>query len=186
MAARRYRWRRCGVARVHGRDVAGASSLLVRGARDSRRRRSSGHCDAAVGSRPGGPAVRRAARRRRRARRPPATPADHSRCGSGRRIERPATGKPPRSRRQRNGGRARSTSSASPGAGPRSEFEAFIDEHGLTFPQLSDGAARSTSASSIPVQPALVVIDGAGEVETLNGSVDERLLDEVFAAAVQP
>ena len=38
----------------------------------------------------------------------------------------------------------------------------------------------------IPVQPALVVIDGSGEVDTINGSVNETLLDEVFAAAVQP
>ncbi len=36
------------------------------------------------------------------------------------------------------------------------------------------------------MQPALVVIDGSGEVDTLNGSVNETLLDEVFAAAVQP
>jgi hypothetical protein len=36
------------------------------------------------------------------------------------------------------------------------------------------------------VQPALVVIDGAGEVDTINGSVNATLLDEVFTAAVQP
>jgi len=36
------------------------------------------------------------------------------------------------------------------------------------------------------VQPALVVIDASGEVDTLNGSVNETLLDEVFTAAVQP
>jgi peroxiredoxin len=67
-----------------------------------------------------------------------------------------------------------------------SEFEGFIDEHGLTFPTISDGEAAIYERFEIPVQPALVVIDGSGEVDTINGSVDETLLDEVFAAAVQP
>ena len=38
----------------------------------------------------------------------------------------------------------------------------------------------------IPVQPALVVIDATGEADTIFGSVDEQLLDEVFTAAVEP
>ena len=43
------------------------------------------------------------------------TPVATSRCGSGHRIERSATVKPPRSRRPRSGGPGRSSSSASPG-----------------------------------------------------------------------
>lgn len=68
-------------------------------------------------------------------------------------------------------------------SGTDEEFQAFVDEHGLTFPQLSDRQAAVFDRFDIPVQPALVVIDAAGEVQTINGSVDEQLLDEVFTAA---
>lgn len=68
-------------------------------------------------------------------------------------------------------------------SGSEEEFQGFIDEHGLTFPQLSDRPAVVYDRFDIPVQPALVVIDSAGEVQTINGSVDADLLDEVFAAA---
>lgn len=68
-------------------------------------------------------------------------------------------------------------------SGTDEEFQAFVDEHGLTFPQLSDRQAAVFDRFDIPVQPALVVIDAAGEVQTIDGSVDEQLLDEVFTAA---
>ena len=56
----------------------------------------------------------------------------------------------------------------------------------MTFPTISDGEAAIYERFAIPVQPALVVIDGSGAVDTINGSVNDALLDEVFAAAVQP
>lgn len=68
-------------------------------------------------------------------------------------------------------------------SGTDEEFQAFVDEHALTFPQLSDRQAAVFDRFDIPVQPALVVIDAAGEVQTIDGSVDEQLLDEVFTAA---
>ena len=64
--------------------------------------------------------------------------------------------------------------------GTDDEFQGFIDEHGLTFPQISDDQAAIYERFEIPVQPALVVIDAVGEVQTLFGSVDEELLDMVF------
>jgi hypothetical protein len=56
----------------------------------------------------------------------------------------------------------------------------------LTFPTISDGDAAIYERFEIPVQPALVVIDGSGAVETVNGSVNDALLDEVFTAAIEP
>ena len=64
--------------------------------------------------------------------------------------------------------------------GTDEEFQGFIDEHGLTFPQISDDEAIVYDRFEIPVQPALVVIDAAGDVQTLYGSVDDELLDMVF------
>ena len=68
-------------------------------------------------------------------------------------------------------------------SGTDDEFQAFVDEHGLTFPQLSDRGAAVFDRFDVPIQPALVVIGAAGEVQTINGSVDEQLLDQVFPAA---
>jgi peroxiredoxin len=67
--------------------------------------------------------------------------------------------------------------------GSETEFQEFIDEHGLTFPQLSDDDAAVYDRFDIPVQPALVVVDAAGDVRTVHGSVDDALLDTVFVDA---
>jgi peroxiredoxin len=67
--------------------------------------------------------------------------------------------------------------------GSEGEFESFIDEHGLTFPQLSDAQAVVYDRFAVPVQPALVVIDATGDVRTIHGSVDDELLDQVFEEA---
>jgi peroxiredoxin len=67
--------------------------------------------------------------------------------------------------------------------GSDGEFQGFIDEHGLTFPQLSDDAGEIYARFEIPAQPALVVVNAAGDVETLFGAVDEALLDDVLSGA---
>jgi peroxiredoxin len=67
--------------------------------------------------------------------------------------------------------------------GSEGEFQTFIDRHGLTFPQISDDDGNVYDRFGIPIQPALVVIDAAGEVQTLSGSVDVELLDRVFEDA---
>ncbi len=54
----------------------------------------------------------------------------------------------------------------------------------MTFPQLSDREAAIYDRFGNPIQPALVDNDAAGEKQTLNGSVDDQLLDDVFEAAV--
>ena len=70
--------------------------------------------------------------------------------------------------------------------GSDGEFQGFIDEHGLTFPQLSDDAGEIYERFEIPAQPALAVVDSDGEVITLFGAVDDVILDDTLSDAAQP
>ena len=70
--------------------------------------------------------------------------------------------------------------------GSDTEFQGFIDEHGLTFPQLSDDAGEVYGRFEIPAQPALAIVDRQGEVTTLFGAVDDVTLDDALADVTQP
>ena len=62
-------------------------------------------------------------------------------------------------------------------------FNAFVDKYSLTFPQVSDNPGTVFARFGIPGQPAMVIIDPAGKVDTLLGALDESKLDEVLGAA---
>ena len=64
--------------------------------------------------------------------------------------------------------------------GDDSAFQGFIDEHGLTFPQISDDRGDVFARFEVPSQPALVVVDTDGSVQQLLGAVDEALLDDIL------
>jgi peroxiredoxin len=68
--------------------------------------------------------------------------------------------------------------------GSDAEFQAFIDRHGLTFTQLSDDAGAIYERFAIPIQPAVVVVQPDGHVETLFGAVDDTLLDQLVGEAL--
>ena len=68
--------------------------------------------------------------------------------------------------------------------GSDSEFQSFIDRHGLTFAQVSDDAGAVYDRFSIPYQPAVAVIQPDGNVETLFGAVDEARLDQLVRDAL--
>ncbi len=68
--------------------------------------------------------------------------------------------------------------------GDDESFGDFIDEHGLTFPQVSDDPGEVFSRFGVPQQPALVVIDAEGGVQQLFGAVDDDLLDDILEGAV--
>jgi peroxiredoxin len=70
--------------------------------------------------------------------------------------------------------------------GSDDEFQGFIDEHGLTFPQLSDDAGEIYDRFEVPAQPALAVVDSDGAVTTLFGAVDDTILDNTLADLAQP
>ena len=67
--------------------------------------------------------------------------------------------------------------------GDDSEFQGFIDKHGLTFPQISDDNGEVFARYGVPGQPALVIIDAAGGVQQLFGAVDEALLNDLLTDA---
>lgn len=67
--------------------------------------------------------------------------------------------------------------------GDDAAFQGFIDRHQLTFPQISDDSGEVFARYGVPGQPALVIIDTAGEAQQLFGAVDEALLDELLTAA---
>jgi len=63
-------------------------------------------------------------------------------------------------------------------------FEGFVDKHGLTFPQVSDDPGDVFARFDVPSQPALVIIDAAGNVQQLFGAVDADLLDDILTDTV--
>ena len=69
-------------------------------------------------------------------------------------------------------------------SGSDAEFQAFIDRHGLTFTQLSDDGGAVYDRFAIPIQPAVVVVQPDGHVETLFGAVDEPLIDQLVGDAL--
>lgn len=68
--------------------------------------------------------------------------------------------------------------------GDDESFQAFVDKHGLTFPQISDDAGDVFARFDVPYQPAMAIIDAAGEVTVSLGAVDDSTLDAALAAAV--
>lgn len=64
--------------------------------------------------------------------------------------------------------------------GDEASFERFIDDHGLTFPQISDASGLIFARFSVPIQHAVVVVSPSGEVETMLGAVDEARLEELL------
>jgi len=62
-------------------------------------------------------------------------------------------------------------------------FQAFIDEHGLTFPQISDDPGEVFNRFGVSYQPALVVVGTDGSTELVAGAVDSELLDQIISEA---
>ncbi len=63
-------------------------------------------------------------------------------------------------------------------------YQAFIDEHGLTFPQIQDDPGEVFERFDVAFQPAMVIVKADGSVETLAGAVDETLLDQIITEAI--
>ena len=67
-------------------------------------------------------------------------------------------------------------------AGSDDDFQDFIDEHDLTFPQISDDPGAVFDRFGVPAQPALVLSAADGTVERLLGAVDDTALDNLLTA----
>jgi peroxiredoxin len=68
--------------------------------------------------------------------------------------------------------------------GSDSSFQGFVDEHGLTFPQISDNPGDVFARFGVPQQPAMAIIDAAGNVQVSMGAVEESTLDAALTLAV--
>ena len=67
--------------------------------------------------------------------------------------------------------------------GDDDSFQEFIDEHGLTFPQISDDPGDVYDRFGVPYQPALVVVKTDGSTESIAGDVDPELLAQIISEA---
>jgi len=67
--------------------------------------------------------------------------------------------------------------------GSDDSFQGFIDEHGLTFPQISDDPGDVFNRFGVSYQPALVVVKTDGSTELIAGAVDGDLLDQIISEA---
>jgi peroxiredoxin len=67
--------------------------------------------------------------------------------------------------------------------GSDSDFQGFIDEHGLTFPQISDDPGEVFNRFGISYQPAIVVVNTDGSTELIAGAVGDELLEQIISEA---
>lgn len=67
--------------------------------------------------------------------------------------------------------------------GDDESFQAFVDAHGLTFPQISDAPGDVFDRFGIAFQPALVLVNTDGSTELVAGAVDEGLLEQIISEA---
>ena len=65
--------------------------------------------------------------------------------------------------------------------GSEDSYQAFVDEHGLTFPQISDTSADVFSRFGVASQPAFVIVRPDGTTEQMFGAIDESLLDQILS-----
>ena len=67
--------------------------------------------------------------------------------------------------------------------GDDDSFQDFIDEHGLTFPQISDDPGTVYERFDVAFQPALAIVKTDGSVESVAGLIDDTLLDQIISEA---
>jgi peroxiredoxin len=65
--------------------------------------------------------------------------------------------------------------------GSPSDYQAFVDRHDLTFPQLNDTDGVIFDRFQIPFQPAFALVPPDGEVELLIGSAGGPMLNMILA-----
>ncbi len=67
--------------------------------------------------------------------------------------------------------------------GSDDSYQSFVDEHGLTFPQIQDDPGEIFRRFDVAFQPAMVIVKADGSIETVAGAVDESLLNQILSEA---
>ena len=65
-------------------------------------------------------------------------------------------------------------------SGDSAIYQDFIDDGGLTFPQIDDTSGEVYSRFEIPYQPAAVLISVGGDVTTIRGALDRATLADLL------
>lgn len=68
--------------------------------------------------------------------------------------------------------------------GSDESYQGFVDEHGLTFPQIQDDPGEVFGRFDVAFQPAFVIVKADGSTESLAGAADEALLDQIISEAI--
>lgn len=68
--------------------------------------------------------------------------------------------------------------------GTDDSYQGFVDEHGLTFPQIQDDPGDVFSRFDIAFQPAFVIVKADGSIETLAGAPDDALLTQIISESI--
>ena len=68
--------------------------------------------------------------------------------------------------------------------GSPSDYEAFVDRHGLTFPNLDDSPGEIFGRFGIPGQPAFAIVKPDGSGEVLIGAAGPELIDMIISGAL--
>jgi peroxiredoxin len=67
--------------------------------------------------------------------------------------------------------------------GSDADFQGFVYKHGLTFPQISDDPGDVYNRFGVAYQPALVVVKTDGSIESVAGSIEPDLLEQIVTEA---
>lgn len=65
--------------------------------------------------------------------------------------------------------------------GSEAEFQEFVDDHELSFPQVSDDPGVIFERFGVAYQPALVIVGTDGSTELVAGSIDDTLLHQIIS-----
>lgn len=63
-------------------------------------------------------------------------------------------------------------------------YEEFIERHGLTFPQVDDSPGQVFARFDVAFQPAMVIVQPDGSLETIAGAVEDTLLDQIISESI--
>lgn len=68
--------------------------------------------------------------------------------------------------------------------GTDDDYTAFVERHGLTFPQLADTPGAIFDRFGVPFQPAFAIVPLNGEYELLIGPAGSDTLDPIIADVI--
>lgn|GEM_PF-248827 len=69
-------------------------------------------------------------------------------------------------------------------AGNTNSYDRFVGDYSLTFPQIDDTPGEVFERFDVAFQPAFVVVQPDGSLETVAGAVDDQLLEQIISESI--